>query len=97
MPERKLIMLEKKDGKKFFIKISDQKEIKKFAETMNLKMQIVKSKEIEGLDKDEFAIAFCNQSYKTPDSPFVMMSPVKNSSSISIKGKRKKSNPNSFE
>jgi hypothetical protein len=97
MVGNKLIMIEKQDGKKFFLKISEQKEIKKFVETMNLKMQIVKSKEIKGLSKDEFAVAFCDQSYKTPDSSFVIMNPVKNISTLSVRGKRKKSNPNSFQ
>jgi hypothetical protein len=90
MIEHKLIMLEKQDGKKFFIKLSEQKEIKHFAEIMNLKIQYIKSKEINGLNKDEFVQAFCNQSYKTPDLSFEIISPVKKMSTLSIKGKRKK-------
>ena len=74
MQKYRALMLENKNGIKFFTKKSNYVKLKEFAKTFNIRLYFIETKYEKLSSLNELIKDFCDQNYKTPEIEYKVLS-----------------------
>lgn len=74
MQKSRALMLENKNGIKFFTKKSNYVKLKEFAKKFNIRLYFIETKYEDLSNLNELIKDFCDQNYKTPEIEYKLLS-----------------------
>lgn len=84
------LMLESKNGKKFFVRKSCLKKMTEFAKAFKLKIYLINTKYKKLFDCEQFVEKFCDQNYSHPEIEYSIVSTTINEQKMILSKKGSK-------